>query len=191
MVLRIEFKPPRKGCPEIGHIGEDEASFRNHYTGIFVPFASYPGAPMEEPKKRFGWFPGMEYFSPEHFVRALDYLGWEYHGKSYNGRQPHSRVSPNGKGTELESMPEDLFEYTFVCEEDLDRIMMNTQERMERFESLPVFSGTIHGDYLVQELYQSGWFWIYNACKDVKRIDIPRIWEMKKIPDVFKEFGLE
>ncbi len=172
-----------------GKLGDEEIILRNEYTGLFVPLISYPGAeiPKKQSEKMY-WFPDMKYFSPGHFTMALECVGWQYHGARYDGRDLNSRkrMKEDGSGTETETLPEDLLEYSIDAQKDLEKIIINAQKRMLAFHPLAGFSTPEHGRYLSEELYEAGWLWDYDRCRfdNNTTMIVWNMWEMDKIPDI-------
>jgi hypothetical protein len=177
---KLEIKiGERKGKyhPDISWIGDEGRSLRSQYTGNYVILMSYPGSPIAEIREN--GFPDIKFFSPERFVEALGYVGWEFHGDRYWGRSPLSKWIKGEFAKEQEKIPDDLQPYSLKGEEDLDKIVMNAERRMRIFEPDVDFSSTNHGNYLSQELYEAGWFWVLRM-PDVSILET--IWDGETLP---------
>lgn len=141
---------------DVSWIGEDAEILRKNYTAISILLAY----PIER-----SWSPGFtppdfKFFDPQRFVYALEHFGWEFHGTRYDGRHPKSKWLKTEFGKDFEIIPTDLQPYTLEPQNDLALVVLNTERRIRAFQPDAQFGSLTHAEYLDQELYESGWYWI-------------------------------
>ena len=186
---KVKISPPKsKGrySSDVSWISEGGQEMRDALTGFYVPVMSYPGAPIpsgqerhEKQKAKDPWFPDSKFFDPQRFVDALEYVGWEFHGTRYNGRKPTSKWKQREFGKDIEEIPEDLEPYTLQAEDDLPKILSNTQKRVKSFRPESAFGSPNYGSYLSQELYEAGWYWLSTPA-NIR--SIKDVWKGETLP---------
>jgi hypothetical protein len=138
---------------DLSWMSDEWDDFRAMYT-VQALLNSFPEASRPDNQD-----PDMKYFLPQRFVDALQIVGWEFHGTRYLGRHPMSKWRTRGFAKDVEVIPE-LEDFSLTGADDLVRIVANAQKRWQGFEPEASYGSPRHGDYVSQELYEAGWFFM-------------------------------